>query len=428
MSLTFISLTTVVVTEVLEIKNPVLICITGGLLVAFPGITETFFFEYTADGYMIAMLLSALAVWLTKVEHLSIKRGILAAVCICASCAIYQAYVSFALILALCYFILKLLDDSISSKETWKWIGTQAAVYIGGLASYYILWKLLMKIGNYAPTSYQGIDSLSISIDTILKATVESVRTLIVLFFEWNVLEHGWTAYSILNLVFLLCAAVAVVCAVIKTKLYTRKVNLLLLIVSVSVIPFVACIWMFASQRAVYRPMMLISICLVYILTAVIYEKYFSKTAKNLFALLLAVMIFNNGLMANISYYYMNRSYFSSYATATEMISEIHDLNTESKKIAVAGNKWVTASLAFAPHTDRINLLGQLLKTDLLYMEEALVGFFNETFYEDFEASGGGWQSDEEIVEKVSEMECWPAESSIQVIGDTIFIKIQDED
>ena len=39
----------------------ILIGIIDGLLVAFPSITETFFFEFTADGYFLAMLLATLA-------------------------------------------------------------------------------------------------------------------------------------------------------------------------------------------------------------------------------------------------------------------------------------------------------------------------------------------------------------------------------
>ena len=112
MSCLFLALTVVVIVALLKIKNPVLIALTGGLLAASPATTETLFFLFTADGYMIAMFLSALAVYLSRIDENRTLCNVGAAVCICISCVIYQAYVSFALILAVCYFINVLLQNS----------------------------------------------------------------------------------------------------------------------------------------------------------------------------------------------------------------------------------------------------------------------------------------------------------------------------
>ena len=61
-SLLFIGLTVIVLLRLFDIKNKMLIILINGLFITFPGITETLFFEFTADGYMMAMFLSSLSV------------------------------------------------------------------------------------------------------------------------------------------------------------------------------------------------------------------------------------------------------------------------------------------------------------------------------------------------------------------------------
>ena len=68
LSIIFIGIAAAVIVDVFDLQNPVLIGLIAALLVSFPGITETFFFEYTADGYMVAMLLAALAVRVSKIR------------------------------------------------------------------------------------------------------------------------------------------------------------------------------------------------------------------------------------------------------------------------------------------------------------------------------------------------------------------------
>lgn len=114
-SIIFIALTAVVIVDIFEIKNRFLMLLVGALLVTFPGTTETFYFGFTADGYMLAMLLAALAVRLSMFEEKKKIHYLLASIFICLSCGIYQAYVSFAMILALCYFANELLEK----KRNW---------------------------------------------------------------------------------------------------------------------------------------------------------------------------------------------------------------------------------------------------------------------------------------------------------------------
>ena len=227
MSCLFLALTVVVIVALLKIKNPVLIALTGGLLAASPATTETLFFLFTADGYMIAMFLSALAVYLSRIDENRTLCNVGAAVCICISCGIYQAYVSFALILAVCYFINVLLQNSYEKKECLKWVLRQAIIYITALASYYVIWKLCMHFSGTVTNDYQGISEVGkISVGLLVNGLISSIKTTILYFLQWDVLERGFTLYSILSIIFVITFAIGIVVAFIKSKLIGNRQRL----------------------------------------------------------------------------------------------------------------------------------------------------------------------------------------------------------
>ena len=97
----FIALTMAVIADLFQMENPIVILLSAGLLSSFPAVTETFFFGYTADGYMLAMLLSAVSVHALRFGRNRPRDFLLSGVCLCLSCGIYQAYVSFAILLAI---------------------------------------------------------------------------------------------------------------------------------------------------------------------------------------------------------------------------------------------------------------------------------------------------------------------------------------
>lgn len=138
-SCVFIALTVVVITALFELKNPILIGLIGVLLAASPATTETFFYMYTADGYMMAMFLSALAVYFSRIEQKNPWGWVFSSACICVSCGIYQAYVSFGLLLAVCYFMDVLLQDKYSKQDCIKWVLRQIVIFSVALIVYYII-------------------------------------------------------------------------------------------------------------------------------------------------------------------------------------------------------------------------------------------------------------------------------------------------
>ena len=436
LSCVFIALTVVVIVALFKLKNPVLIGLIGALLAASPATTETFFFLFTADGYMIAMFLAALAVYFSSIEETRKSRLLLSGICICISCGIYQAYVSFALLLAVCYFIDVLLKNNYSKEDCFKWILRQAIIYSASLAAYYIIWKLCMHFSGTIANNYQGISEVGkISTGLLVSGLLNSIKTTILYFLQWDVLIHGFTLYSILSILFLLFMAVGLLISCFKSSVWKRKWAIALLVLClIAIIPF-ACIWHFTSDSVGYRAMMLQSLTLLFVLTAVLYERWTKPAVKNAVCLFLILIVFNNSLMANISYFYMNLCYERTYAEGVEMMAEIHDLQDEYEinNIAVIGDRlaevqWPIFNLEtgeIAP-AGKIHMLSALLETSLFTNAEHTIPFLTATFGMELESVTNARLIELSESAEVQSMGCWPSSDSIAVIDDILVIKLAD--
>lgn len=425
LSIVFVAATAVVIVQLFDVKRLAPILIISGLLVSFPATTETFFFGFTADGYMLAMFLAAMSVYLSKINDRKVSHIILASCFVCMACAIYQAYVSFALVLAVCYFMWELLKNENSIKEYWRWIYKQILIYVSGLVIYILIWKLCLLVQNTPVNHYQGIESVGkISLSLFIGGIKNTIRSLLLFFLEWNVFEHGWTLYGILNVLFLFVLFSVVLAAVIRSKLYKRRIQFILFLLCMVAVPFFCCIWHFVSAEVIYRPMMLQSVCVLYIFAVILSFSLGAERFLKPIVLLMSVIVFNYGLQANICYYLMNQSYEASYATGIEMVSRIHLMDEEVDKIAVVGDIAGDVCWDTTEYGKKAHLLSSCLEENLLFNQEHTVLFLNNTFHCNYSQA-----TDLEYLERsdvVKQMGNWPANDSMKMIGDTLVIKLSD--
>ena len=459
LSLIWIGVAAAVVIDIFRIENPVLILLTGGLLVTFPAVTQTFYFEYTADGYMLAMVMAALTVRFSMIGERRKSRLFLSFCCITLTCGIYQAYVSFALVLSLGYFMTELLENRYEKKLYTLWIRNQILIYGLGMAAYYVIWQIAMVCqGNLQPNQYMGIDTIGqIGPGFLWDAVKQTMTSFVSVFMVWNFLRRGLTMYTVLNILFLMAAAYIVVTAVRKSRLYTRKGQMLLFLLCMAAIPFAVFIWFFASQGIQYVVRMEQSVCLLYILCGVLANRWLKPGKSDIAALLLAVIIFNNGVTANMMYQYMHRCYEESYATGVEIATHIHllDDGTQKEIVIVGLTSWFSEEeyesggglkeLAllksiynnlFSAGSCPALFLSEVVGLELSYyrvnpeMEVPPVDVGSNNW-----PVSGGWTwrfplADEAVKAKlidtkqVADMPVWPAADSIQVIDDLIVIKL----
>lgn len=327
-SLFWIGITAVLIADIFHMENPVLLVLTGGFLAAFPAVAQTFYFAFTADGYMMAMALAAFAVRSSMIGERRRPRLFLAFLSIVLCCGIYQAYLSFALVLALCYFMAELLENRRTAKEYLAWVRNQILLYGFGMAAYYAAWKLAMLVQNIQPAPYLGVAAVGrMTPDTLLNAVRETAKAFASVFAVWNFTKRGLTVYTVLNMLFLLLCAGTVVTAMAKSRLPSRKLQCALFLLSAAAIPFAVFLWLFASPGVQYSTRMEQSVCLLYILTAVLLERWVKPRYSSLAALFLSVIILHNGITANLFYQYVHRCYERSYAIGVEIAARIHLLD-----------------------------------------------------------------------------------------------------
>ena len=152
----WLSLSSVVLTETMELEDPLTIIGVSGLLVSFPALASTFAYVFTMDGYMMALFLAVLSVLFTQ----KYKKGwILGGVCLAFSMGIYQAYLPFAILLCV-YVILLFFMEEHGVKEKVQYALRYLGMGIAGAVLYYVILQILLKLQGKVLDTYQGINSM----------------------------------------------------------------------------------------------------------------------------------------------------------------------------------------------------------------------------------------------------------------------------
>ena len=196
----YLGLITAVIAELFELDNPVVIGLTGVILSACPATTETLFFGFTADGYFLGLLLASLSALLSTRMDATPVENVLSGTFLCLSLAIYQAYISFAIMLCISYVVKTMLDREMTVKQVWRWIARHVLLYGISAAAYYAVWKTILAFTGQAASDNQGIANVGqgLNLTTVFAGLLTSVRNLLFFFLEWNILDHPITLYAVI--------------------------------------------------------------------------------------------------------------------------------------------------------------------------------------------------------------------------------------
>lgn len=412
-----------VIVEIFQITNPVVIALSGMILAASPCTTETLFFGYTADGYLLGLLLSALSALLSCAGK-GWKQNLISGICLCLSLAIYQAYVSFAAVLCVCYLICRILNGEETVKSVCKWVSRHILLYGAAMAAYYLIWKLLLAAKGMQAVEYQGISAVGhITVATIVNGAINSVRNLALFFLEWNILEHPVSAYSVLNIAFLIGFGFVLIKALIRSKVIRKPMMLMMVLICLAACVPIISIWNFTSDSVIYRPMMMHSVCVLYIFALVLFEKWVGTRASTWFGLLTAVIVFNFALMANIAYSYLDKCYQKSYYMGMELMGQIQQYE-DIHQIAFIGHRGESVSLTEESHIDSIHIFSGMLEEDLLYDHSHAYLYLKNTFGMEIPEAPPTVIWEIESRTEAEAMESWPADSAVKVFDDILVIKL----
>ena len=404
--------------------------IIGAAVITFPTVTSVLMYNYVADGYAIAFLLSCMAAMFLVCEK---PKYIASVICIAFSAGIYQAYITVTIMLLLCHLILEALrEDSKVSKlitKSLKFLLTGAL----GMGLYYALMTLILKLTGIELIQYQGLDSaMSFQGLDIYGALYTIKQTIVEYFFDFS---EGASLFSVLNCVIIGASVVLYVAEIIKRK--TSIPKLLLIAVYAVFLPIGSCILAVINSGVDYHNLMKMGFFVFYLFLILQYEKLEFKTqglnaakAWTIFAVSV-ILVFNNSIIANISYHKLNMAYEKSYGTLIRIADRIEQ--TEGSENcdrilvigAIAGSEAYSVNLPpdITGATDSYILRAD----DEIVGQSVLCSALNDYCGKNYTFIYG--EEKDSLIEKINgeNMGVWPQNDSILIMDNVVVIKLGDE-
>ena len=192
----------------------------GAVIVSFPTVTSVMMYNYVADGYSIAFLLSTLAALYMTKEN---PKYIVSAILIALSAGIYQAYITVTIMLVLLKLIDEMLYRNTSSSVIFKKAVYMLLSGISGVAIYSLVLKLLLGIYSVELLDYQGANATASLSNIDLFASLYVIKeTFVKCFFN---LSRGINVYIILNAFVLIFTLVCYFKYAVKNKFYKKPAD-----------------------------------------------------------------------------------------------------------------------------------------------------------------------------------------------------------
>ena len=442
LALFYLGGTAAALTELLELKNRVMIVLISGLLVVFPAIASTFAYVFTMDGYMMALFLAVLAVLLTK----KYRRGFLGGgFCLAFSMGIYQAYLPFAVILCLYMIIIILIEgESLKSKirEALRY------VYMGvlGAGLYYVILQVLLKVQGKELSGYQGIggtvENSAADVGFISRLTgivINIYKDFTAFTFEGNVFWNNLFSLAALLLLVFACAAVFGR-MVFQKKWWKNPGFFVIMILLAAAVPVAANVILIVSPDVTYHLLMRYQWVLFLILMAAFADRYadcpactlrvkFYGVTEWLLVIAMTVLLFNYVVTDQIGYSNLEKRYEKTYAYCVRLLDRIEQTEGYYQGIPIAivgvvGYEQFPVTDITEPVTGgMIGISGD----SLLYTSANYEAFFKNYLgatlnFLDVDTVGEIYYSEE-----YKEMDSFPGENSVRLVDGVIYVKTENK-
>lgn len=329
--------------SIFKIKNKWLQALVVGNFIAFPSLTATYIYMFTASSYAVAFLLSVIAVKLFISEKWWHK--IISAVCMMFMFGIYQAYISITATLFLLYVIQQFIKEE---KKPAKII-INAFMFLGvmivALIGYYVISLLAQKLFNVELNSYAtGALSATTSIMERVKLAYKEFKQIL------TTNAYGIIPFKFSRLIHIVCIGVAA----IKLFLIWCKKNVwakIFLPVLFLLLPLSINCMFLASSTSTIHTLVLHGFCMTYLVFAVIVDEdieykskiisLVKKCSNKIVSLALCLIVIANIYVANEVYLCLHLKYENAFAYYTSVVTTIKNTPgfDENSKLALIGNK-----------------------------------------------------------------------------------------
>lgn len=428
LAMVYLGITSVLLTEYLEVRQTWAILAISGLLVVFPSLTSTFAYVFTMDGYMLAVLLAVLAVLLVK----KYRRGFLpGALCLALSLGIYQAYLPFAVLLSL-YGIFMIAATEDSMKEKGKKVLNYLWMGILGVIGYYVILQILLWIEGKQLASYQGINGMtSAPTAGIMDTILQMYRDFLAFTLKGNVFMNNLFAWG--AMILLGIGVLVVLILFCRQKKWWKSVWFFVIIaVTIVSLPLCMNLILLISPEVTYHLLMryqwvLLPVCMV---AAVSRHSEKLPWAAWLGLVGSVILIFNYVVMDQIAYSNLEKKYEKTYAYCVRLLDRIEQTEGYYQGIPIAmigvvgEESYPVTDLTEEVTSGMIGIGGD----SLLY-----TGANYQTFIRNYLGATLNILPPEAMEEMYynevyREMESFPGKDSIKIIDGIMYIKTENQE
>lgn len=442
-SIFYLSITSAITVSILEIKNDISAICIAGLLVTFPVLAYAFGYLFMAEGYMLALLLAALAVFLTKKYRLGwIWGGVSLAICL----GIYQAYIGYSIVLIMLLIIVKAITQEYTGKQLIQYITKFLGMGIVGVGLYFISLNMYLNIIGGQLSEYKGANEMGrISLQELPTLIIKAYSNFIGFFYGeyFNVSNIMKSLYIIaLILIGYFCSYI-----IIRRMKDIKIINIVVVIGFILLLPLGINIVDIIAPETSSGNLTIYQMVLVFVFLVVLLEMYYEHVTlieksklcivHNVIQWLTLVVIVTIGFnyfLLNNTYYLKIESYYDrTLALTNRMIARIEELPqyTSNSRIAIIGNlpnpNYPNSSYMFPEIKKDQGLWGQYIGLS----SGSDVG--NSRKFAEFVDVRLGIPlipANQDIIDKIKnsqeymQMEPWPAANSIQYIHDTVVVNL----
>ena len=301
----------------------------AAVMMTFPAVAATMSYMYTVDGYMLGLLFSVLAAYVTKKYE---KFGFLpGAVLLAFSMGTYQAYLAVTILLVFFDLMLGIAEnEKISNlwKRAWKYL---AMGVLGGVLYYGIL-KICLFLEHKELDTYQGINEMG-------KISLRELPNMIYkVYYDFGAFALKGRIFvnnifsEVLMIMILFVCIVAVIYLAYKSKAYKKWYNYILFMAFFVLIPIGCNVILLMSSEAEYHLLMRMQWELFIVIAVVLGERLISNfeakknsmtVAKIVLAALIGLLCYNFFLSDNIAYFNLNERYEKTYAYCVRLVDRI---------------------------------------------------------------------------------------------------------
>ncbi len=431
MSFFFLSLTSILINDLLKMKSKLLIIIISIIIATAPYVYNILLYTYTSDSYFIAMFLSILSVkFLLKEQR---KYHIYGIIVVIFYLSIYQTFLSFTICLGIMILFLNLAKNKINVKKFLKKSFVFIIDIIISLILYYIITKLILNILNISVTTYYGVhDDFGYIIKNLFKGIYWTYEDFYRFYFSDVMFNNSPYFRQIIYIGIVVLLNINIIIFIIKNNydFSNRFIKILILYVLFLMLP----IMQNSIRLIVLNSSLAPTMCAPYIIPIIIYISSiqdFLHTQKikrrlNCIGIILSIyLIYTYILMGEATYISLEKNYNQIYSQLIRIIDRIenNECYSEDIKLAIIGDRDFKQNISIyklASISGRIGFYG-LYPTNSIY---------NTYLKEEFGIKNE-FATNEEIekvcvTDEYKEMKNFPDKESVKFINNIMVIKLEE--